>query len=218
VRVLVVEDDPGIGKLITEDLTDQGYAVDWARDGDEALSLLRSFPYDLVVLDIMLPSLDGFDITRTLRDERDHVPVLMLSARDAVADRIRGLQLGADDYLIKPFHLAELRARVQALLRRAQGEASNMVTVGRCQLDRLQRRAWFAGNELRLSATEYAILEYFVLHPDGYFNRDELLEHAWPGEASIDRRTVDTYIRYLRRKLADDAINTRRGLGYRFMG
>ena len=217
-RLLVVEDNTGIGELVSEDLRDQGYAVDWAQDGDEALSLLASFPYDLIILDLMLPGTDGFGITRELRAKSEDVPILMLTARDAVEDRIRGLELGADDYLVKPFHLAELRARVLALLRRAKGGASNRATVGRCELDVWQKRVWFKGEELRLSGTEYALLEFLVLHPGGYFTRDELLERVWPGDTHVDSRTVDTYIRYLRRKLADSAIETRRGLGYRFRG
>lgn len=217
-RVLVVEDDPGIGDLVSEDLRDQGYAVDWARDGDEALSLLGSFPYDLVVLDIMVPGKSGFDITAALRGAHNTVPILMLTARDSLGDRVKGLETGADDYLVKPFHLRELRARLLALLRRAHGEASNRVTVGRCELELSQRRAWFAGSELHLSGTEYALLSFLALHPEGYFTRERLLEHAWSGDASIDPRTVDTHIRYLRRKLNDDAIETRRGSGYRLRG
>ena len=217
-RVLVVEDDPGIGSLVSEDLRDQGYAVDWAQDGDEGYALLSSFPYDLVVLDLTLPGRDGLSITRELRSRKVGVPILMLTARDAVADRVKGLELGADDYLVKPFHLAELRARVLALLRRAQGGGSNRLSVGRCEVDLSQKRVWFAGEEVRLSGTEYALLEFLALHPDGYFTRDNLLEHAWSGESSVDPRTVDTYIRYLRRKLSDDAIETRRGLGYRLLG
>lgn len=217
-RVLVVEDDVGVGKLISEDLSDQGYAVDWVQDGDEALSLLSSFPYDLVVLDVMLPGKDGFALTRELRSRQKPLPILMLTALDGIEARVKGLELGADDYLVKPFHLAELRARVLALLRRSQGDGGNGIVVGRLMLERAQRRAWFAGRELRLSGTEYALLEFLAVNHEGYFNRDELLEHAWPGEASIDPRTVDTYIRYLRRKMTDDAIETRRGLGYRLLG
>lgn len=217
-RVLVVEDDVGVGKLISEDLSDQGYAVDWVQDGDEALSLLSSFPYDLVVLDVMLPGKDGFALTRELRSRQKPLPILMLTALDGIEARVKGLELGADDYLVKPFHLAELRARVLALLRRSQGDGGNGIVVGRLVLERAQRRAWFAGRELRLSGTEYALLEFLAVNHEGYFNRDELLEHAWPGEASIDPRTVDTYIRYLRRKMTDDAIETRRGLGYRLLG
>ena len=134
----------------------------------------------------MLPGQDGFTLTRELRARKKSLPILMLTALDGLEDRVKGLQLGADDYLVKPFHLVELRARVHALLRRALGDGSNQVTVGRCVLDRSQRRVWFGGDELHLSGTEYALLEFLVLHPEGYFNRDELLEHAWPGETSVD--------------------------------
>lgn len=217
-RVLVIEDDLGVGELVAETLREEGYAVDWAQDGDEASSLLADFPYDLVVMDIMLPGRDGFELTAELRGARQQVPVLMLTARDAVDDRVRGLEGGADDYLVKPFHLTELRARVRALLRRAHGEAGNEVGVGRLRLELSQRRAWWQGEEVALSGREYALLEFLALHAGGYYPREALLEHVWPGEASIDPRTVDTYIRYLRRKLADDAVETVRNLGYRFRG
>ena len=217
-RVLVVEDDRGIGDLVCDDLRDQGYAVDWAQDGDEALGLLASFPYDLVVLDLMLPGHNGFEIVERLRGGGQKVPVLMLTARDSVDDRVKGLELGADDYLVKPFHLTELRARVRALLRRSQGEASNQMNVGRLALDVAQKRIWFAGNEVRLSGREYTVLEFLALNAGGYYTRDALLEHVWPGDTSVDPRTVDTYIRYLRRKLGDEVIETVRGLGYRFRG
>lgn len=217
-RVLVVEDDPGVGELVAETLRGEGYAVDWAQDGDEAFSLLADFPYDLVVMDIVLPGRDGFELTAALRGARQPVPVLMLTARDAVDDRVRGLEGGADDYLVKPFHLSELRARVRALLRRAHGEAGNEVRVGRLRLELEQRRVWWQDEEVALSGREYALLEFLALHAGGYYPREALLEHVWPGEASIDPRTVDTYIRYLRRKLGDDAVGTVRNLGYRFRG
>lgn len=217
-RVLVVEDDPGVGELLRDELEAQGYTVDWAQDGEEASALLALFPFDLMVLDVMLPIRDGFELTRALREERVGVPILMLTARDGVEDRVRGLELGADDYLVKPFHLAELRARVRALLRRAKGETSNTITVGRLKLDLEGHRIWFGSDEVSLSGTEYALLEFLVLHPDRYFDREALLERVWPGDTSISARTVDTYIRYLRRKLAEDAIETRRGIGYRLVG
>lgn len=217
-RVLVVEDDLGVGELVTDELKGQGYAVDWAQDGDEALSLLADFPYDLVVMDIMLPGRDGFGVTKTLRDARQQVPVLMLTARDGVDDRVRGLEGGADDYLVKPFHLTELRARVRALLRRAHGEGGNEVVVGRLRLELSQKRAWWQEEEVALSGREYNLIEFLALHAGGYYPREALLEHVWPGDAGIDPRTVDTYIRYLRRKLGDDAVETVRNLGYRFRG
>ncbi len=217
-RILVVEDDPGMGELVYEDLEEQGYAVDWAKDGDEALSLLKSFPYDLVVLDIMLPGLNGFEITKALREKENKVPILMLTAQDAVESRVKGLEVGADDYLVKPFYFQELRARILALLRRAQGKASNHIVVGRCELNFSQKRVWFEGAEIKLSSTEYKILSFLMSYPESYFTREELLEHAWSGEESIDPRTVDSYIYYLRRKLIGNVIETRRGAGYRFQG
>jgi two-component system, OmpR family, response regulator len=217
-RVLVVEDDPGIGELVLDELTREGYGVDWAQDGDEALSLTESFPYDLIVLDIMLPGSDGFTIARTLRSKKQKVPILMLTARDGIDDRVKGLELGADDYLVKPFHIKELRARARALLRRSQGEASNSVEVGRLKLDLGRKQVWWQEVELELSGREYAVLEFLALHAGGFYTREQLLEHIWAGEVSIEPRTVDTYILYLRRKLSNDAIETVRNLGYTFRG
>jgi DNA-binding response OmpR family regulator len=217
-RVLVVEDDSGIGELLSDELSREGYAVDWAKDGDEALSLSGIFPHDLLVLDIMLPGADGFSIVRSLRSRKQTVPILMLTARDGIDDRVKGLELGADDYLIKPFHIKELRARVRALLRRSQGEASNVVEVGRLKLDLETKRVWWQDAEVELSGREFALLEFLALHANGFYTRERLLEHVWSGEASIDPRTVDTYILYLRRKLSSDAIQTVRNLGYTFRG
>jgi DNA-binding response OmpR family regulator len=217
-RVLVVEDDLGIGELVSDELKREGYAVDWAQDGHEALSLSESFSYDLLLLDIMLPGVDGFTIAQTLRAKKQTVPILMLTARDGIDDRVKGLELGADDYLIKPFHLKELRARVRALLRRSQREASNLVDVGRLQLDLEKKQVFWQESELELSGREYALLEFLVLHANGFYTREQLLEHVWSGEATVDSRTVDTYILYLRRKLSSDAIETVRNLGYTFRG
>ncbi len=217
-RVLVVEDDLGIGELITDELMREGYAVDWVQDGDEALSLSQSFPYDLIVLDIMLPGQDGFSIAKTLRVKKQTVPILMLTARDGIDDRVKGLELGADDYLVKPFHIKELRARIRALLRRSRGEASNTVAVGRLRLELATKQTWWQDVELELSGREYSLLEFLALHANGFYTRESLLEHVWAGELSIEPRTVDTYILYLRRKLAQDAIETVRNLGYTFRG
>ncbi len=217
-RILLVEDDSGIGELVKEDLEAQGFATDWAEDGEEAYSLSQSFPYDLLILDVMLPGITGFEIVEKLRSQKDKVPVLMLTARDGLEDRVKGLELGADDYLVKPFHLTELRARVRALLRRSKGEANNLIEVGRLTLDSSQRLAFWQSEAIALSGREYALLEFFAFNAHGFYPREVLLEHVWSGEASIDPRTVDTYIRYLRRKLGDDAIQTVRGLGYSFKG
>jgi len=216
-RLLLVEDDPRVGELVKDALESEGYAVDWAESAEEGLSLIEVFPYDLVVLDVMLPAKDGFTFVAELRKEHA-TPVLMLTARDALDDRVRGLEGGADDYLTKPFHLKELRARIRALLRRASGEASNLVRKGRLKLDLEAKRAWFNGREVRLSGREYALLEFLALHAGGHYSREVLLEKVWGGEEGVDPRTVDTYIRRLRVKLAEDAIVTERGLGYRLVG
>lgn len=217
-RALVVEDHPEINALLSDTLEGMGYAVDRCQRGDDALGLIDHFPYDIVLLDLMLPACDGLDVLRTMRSQRLRTPVLVLTAKDGLQDRVAGLEHGADDYLVKPFHLPELRARVRALVRRSNGTAHNQVHVGRLAIDLEQRSVHWDGRPIRLAGREYSLLEFLALHPDGYFPREILLEHAWPAAASIDPRTVDTYIRYLRRKLDDTAIDTARGLGYRFNG
>jgi len=217
-RVLVVEDHEDLARLVGEILQAEGWAVDLAQSLEEAGGLLAAFPYDLVVLDLTLPDGDGMELLRGLRGRGEGVPVLILTARDALRDRVRGLESGGDDYVVKPFHPEELLARARALLRRASGQASNRVRVGRLELDLELKRAWWQGRPVSLSGREYALLEFMALHAEGYFPREVLLEKVWPGEASVDPRTVDTYVRYLRRKLSPEAIETVRNLGYRFVG
>ena len=216
-RLLVVEDDPRVGELLQEALEAEGHAVDWAESAEEALGLLEAFPYDLAILDVMLPGMDGFALLRCLR-ERWRLPVLMLTARGEVEDKVAGLEGGADDYLVKPFHLKELRARVRALLRRAHGEAKNLVRRGRLALDLESRRAYWEGREVRLSGREFALLAFLALNAGGHYPREVLLEKVWAGEEGVDPKAVDVYVYRLRRKLAEDAIRTERGLGYTFAG
>lgn len=217
-RLLLVEDHTGLGRLLQDTLSGQGFAVDVAEDIASADGLLQSFPYDLVVLDLGLPDGDGIELLQALRARGEKSPVLILTARDGLADRVKGLEAGADDYLVKPFHPEELVARIRALLRRARGEATNRLRVGRLELDLELKRAWWNGRSVHLSGREYALLEFMALHAEGYFSREALMEKVWPGEAAIDPRTVDTYVRYLRRKLSPEAIETVRNLGYRFLG
>lgn len=167
-RLLLVEDDLRVGSMVKEALESEGYAVDWAESGEEGISLFELFPYDLVILDLMLPGQDGFSVLASIR-EKAKTPVLVLTARDALEDRVRGLEGGADDYLVKPFHLRELRARIRALLRRAFGEARNLLVRGRLTLDLEARRAWFEGREVRLSGREYALLEFLALNAGGHY-------------------------------------------------
>ena len=215
-RLLLVEDEPGVRELLRESLEEAGWAVDEAEGVREALGLLEAFPYDLLVLDLALPDGDGLEILRQARAEGMSLPVLILTARDTLEARVLGLEQGADDYLVKPFYPREAVAR--ALLWRSRGLGQNRLLRGRLGLDLEGRQAFWRGQEVRLSAREYALLEALVLRGEGYSSREYLLEKVWNGEASVDPRTVDTYVKYLRRKLASEAIETTRGLGYRFLG
>jgi two-component system OmpR family response regulator len=205
--------------LISRGLVEEGYAADVARTGEDALWMARATPYDAIVLDVMLPGVDGLAVCRELRESGVWSPVLMLTARDAVQDRVAGLDTGADDYLTKPFSFAELLARLRALTRRDLSERPTMVEVGSLRLDPATRRAWRADVELDLSAKEFALLETFMRRAGDVLTRDDLLEHAW--DAAYERRSnvVDVYVRYLRAKIdrpfGSDSIETVRGVGYR---
>jgi two-component system OmpR family response regulator len=214
-RVLVVEDEPKMAELIARGLREEGHAADVAGTGEDALWMARAVAYDVIVLDVMLPGVDGFGTCRELRSAGVWSPVLMLTARDAVEDRIVGLDAGADDYLLKPFSFGELLARLRALVRRAPGERPATVEVGTLRLDPASRRAWRGKTELELSAKGFALLEAFMRRPGEVLSRGQLLDAAW--ELAFESRSniVDVYVRYLRERVGPDAIETVRGVGYR---
>jgi two-component system OmpR family response regulator len=215
VRILVVEDERKLADLLARGLREEGHAADIATEGEQALWMAQSAPFDAIVLDVMLPGIDGFEVCRRLRASEVWAPVLMLTARDAVEDRVSGLDAGADDYLMKPFAFDELLARLRALTRRAPAERPTMVEVGELRLDPAAHRAWRAGAELDLSAKEFALLELFMRNPGVVLSRDQLLDGAW--DMSFERRSniIDVYVRYLRGKIGRDSIDTIRGRGYR---
>ncbi|MDE2289299.1 MAG: response regulator transcription factor [Burkholderiales bacterium] len=215
-RILIVEDGRDIGAAIRNRLARLGHAVDLQADGREANALLRVQPYDLVVLDVMLPSMDGFAILRELRERGSQTPVLLLSARSAIDDRVSGLSLGADDYLVKPFDYRELEARVQALLRRKSGQVSDRLNLGGLSLDRSNRLAELGGQPLALSRKEFALLEILASRPQRIFSKDELLNQLFPFEKEPSLNAVEQYVTRLRKKLqgSDVEIRTARGMGY----
>ena len=218
-RVLVVEDEKKLGELLGRGLREEGYAADVADRGEEALWMARAVPYDAIVLDVMLPGANGFEICRRLRGDGVWTPVLMLTARDAVDDRVVGLDAGADDYLTKPFAFEELLARLRALTRRAPVERPPVLEVGDLRLDPAAHRAWRGFDELDLSAKEFALLELFMRRPGIALTRTQLLDGAWDIAFESRSNVVDVYVRYLREKIdrpfGCDSIETVRGVGYR---
>jgi two-component system, OmpR family, response regulator len=222
VRVLVVEDEPKMAGLLRRGLAERGDVVDVAGTGEDALAAALVDDFDIVLLDVMLPGEDGFEVCRRLRANRVWTPVLMLTARDAVVDRIEGLDSGADDYLPKPFDFEELLARMRALARRGPAERPTVLEVGDLRLDPAARRVWRGTDEVRLSPKELAILETFMRRPGQVLTRDQLLDHAWDVAYEQRSNVVDVYIRYLRDKIDRpfglDTLQTVRGIGYRLTG
>jgi two-component system OmpR family response regulator len=218
-RVLVVEDEVKMAALIRRGLTEQGLTVDIAGDGEEALGMARSAEFDAIVLDVMLPGIDGFETCRRLRGEKIWSPVLMLTARGALEDRVAGLDGGADDYLTKPFAFAELLARLRALARRGGNERPTVVEVGDLRLDPASREVWRGETEIPLSAKEFTLLEAFMRHPGSVLSRTQLLEQAWEYDFEHRSNVIEVYVRYLRRKIdlpfGVKSIETVRGAGYR---
>jgi heavy metal response regulator len=218
-RVLVVEDERRIADFISRGLSEQGYAVDVAYDGDEALDWLAVADFDVIILDVMLPVRDGIEVCRTLRERGLRTPILMLTARDAVEDRVRGLDSGADDYLVKPFAFAELVARLRALTRREPAALGTVLQVGDLILDITTREVSRQGMSLELTSKEYALLEYLMRHPNQVLTRTMIAEHVWNYDFDNATNVIDVHIRNLRRKIDDPfptkLIQTVRGAGYR---
>ena len=215
----MVEDDPGMARVLRRGLVQEGYAVDVCGDGREAMWRAAEVPYDAVLLDVMLPGADGVEVCRRLRAEQVPVPVLMLTARHEVADRVRGLDAGADDYLLKPFSFVELLARLRALLRRGAAVRPAVLRCGDLRLDPATRRVWRGADEVALSSREVALLELLLRHPGQVLTRTRILEAVWESSFDGDSNVVDQYVSYLRRKVdrpfGRDDIQTVRGAGYR---
>jgi DNA-binding response OmpR family regulator len=218
-RILVVDDDRRLCTVIKRGLLEEAYAVDLAYDGEEGEYLAEVNPYDLIILDIMLPNKDGIEVCRELRAKKINTPILMLTAKDTVDDRVKGLDTGADDYLVKPFAFNELLARVRALLRREGVSKSPELRVGDLTLNTLTRQVWRGQRPIELTTKEYVILEYFMRHPNVVVTRTMVEEHAWDYDFDSLSNLVDVYIRRLRRKIdtegGDSLIQTVRGAGYR---
>lgn len=216
-RLLLVEDDPRIAEPTVAALREAGYAVTWAQTGPDGLeaALLGDFP--LVVLDVMLPGMDGFEIARELRVGGIESAILFLTARGEVADRVQGLDLGGDAYLVKPFAVPELLATLRALSRRERGQTAPQVAFagGRGALDTIARTVAWDGAEVAVTGREYSLLEALALSPERWFTREDLLDRVWGPEFGGEARIVDVYVRYVRRKLAPEAITSERGRGYR---
>ena len=218
-RVLIVEDEVKMASLIRRGLREDGLAADVAVRGEDALWMAQATEYDAIVLDVMLPGLDGFQTCRRLREDGVWTPVLMLTARDAVEDRVAGLDGGADDYLAKPFSFAELLARLRALVRRGPVDRPRVLAVGDLRLDPATKQVWRGDAEVRLSAKEFSLLETFMQRPGEVLSRLQLLEHAWDYEYENRSNVIDVYVRYLREKVdrpfGTRSIETVRGSGYR---
>jgi two-component system, OmpR family, response regulator len=219
VHVLIVDDEPKLASLVQRGLREEGHVADVATRGEDALWMAQATEYDAIVLDVMLPGLDGFTVCRRLRADGVWTPVLMLTARDSVDDRVEGLDTGADDYLVKPFAFDELLARLRALARRPQAERPVVLEAGDLRLDPAARRAWRGDTEVHLSGREFSLLEAFMRRPGRALSRLELLEHAWDLAYEQRSNVVDVYVGYLREKIDRPfgcaSIETVRGVGYR---
>ena len=217
-RILVADDDAKTSGLVVHGLKAEGYAVDLARDGDEAIWLAESHPYDVMVFDVMMPAKDGFTVVRHLRRKNIHVPVIFVTARGEVEDRIRGLDAGGDDYLVKPFSLAELQARLRAMLRRQRPQLANVLRVADLELDLLGRKVRRGGQEIELTNREFALLEFLCVNSPKPVSKMAVVEHVWDQHFDSQTNVVNVYINYLRKKIdvpgLKPLLHTVRGVGF----
>lgn len=217
-RLLVVEDEKKVASFIRKGLEEEHYAVDIAEDGEMGLYMAETNDYDLIVLDLMIPKIDGWELLRRIRARQNNVPILILTARDSVEDRVRGLNGGCDDYLTKPFAFAELLARIRALLRREKLEKEPLLKVGDLTLSLVTHKVVRKGKEIELTSKEYALLEYFMRNPDRILTRAMIAEHVWDYHFDSMTNVIDVYVNYLRKKIDKDfepkLIHTIRGVGY----
>jgi len=218
-RILVIEDDEKIADALRRSLIDQHYSVDTAGDGEEGDYLAKTNDYDLIILDIMLPGMDGWQVCRSIRREKINTPILMLTALDSVEDKISGLDEGADDYLTKPFHLGELLARIRSLVRRQSDEKTTNIILGDLELDTAQRAVKRSGKEINLSSKEFALLEYFIMNKNKVLTRQMISEHVWDLNFDPQSNVIDSFVRFLRQKIDkgfdNQLIHTIRGVGYK---
>ncbi len=217
-RILVVEDEQSLNRIITKRLEKEGYSVDSCYDGEDALAFLDMGEFDAVILDIMIPKIDGFGVLQAIREKKLEVPVLFLTARDSIDDRVKGLDAGADDYLIKPFAFDELLARLRVMIRKKAGNVTNIFEIADLKVDINSRRVWRNGDEISLSAKEFDVLEYLLRNKDIVLSREKIESHIWNFDYSGGSNVIDVYIRYLRKKIDDPyekkLIHTIRGAGY----
>lgn len=214
-RILVVEDEHRIANTIKKGLEQERYAVDVAYDGITGFDLASAEDYDVVVLDVMLPGMDGLTICKKLREAGRHTPILILSARGLIEDKVLGLDLGADDYLSKPFAFTELVARIRAIVRRPKRTLKPLLEVGDLKLDTQEYKVEKQGKSVTLTAREFALLEYLMRHSNTLVSKDQIIDHVWDYDANVLPNTVEVYVRSLRQKLGEDIIETRRGFGYK---
>ena len=217
-KILLAEDEVDLNNVVTRYLKKNGYSVDSVLDGEEALDYLEYSEYDLVILDIMMPKVDGFEVIKKLRDKGNHTSVLMLTARDSADDKVKGLDLGADDYIVKPFDFNELLARIRAVVRRKYGNSSNRLVIGDLILDTSEKSVTRAGKQIELTGKEYEVLEYLMQSKNRILSREQIKEHVWDFDYEGDSNIIDVLIKNIRKKIDIEAgkqiIYTKRGLGY----